>query len=170
MKKIILLLIIILNFEYCYADNKIVYIDINNILNNSIVGKSISKHLQNIRENKSKEFKLIEKRLLDKEKDIIKKKNILEKNIYEEQVVLLNKEVSEYNLKKKNFNKEIEEKKIKYTKAVLNSLNSIVSKYVEENSISIVLPKKNLIIAKKDLDITNIIMNLLNNDLKEIAF
>ena len=130
MKKIILLLIIILNFEYCYADNKIVYIDINNILNNSIVGKSISKHLQNIRENKSKEFKLIEKRLLDKEKDIIKKKNILEKNIYEEQVVLLNKEVSEYNIKKKNFNKEIEEKKVKYTKTVLNSLNSIVSNLV----------------------------------------
>ena len=170
MKKIILLLIIILNFEYCYADNKIVYIDINNILNNSIVGKSISKHLQNIRENKSKEFKLIEKRLLDKEKDIIKKKNIIETNEFEEQVVLLNKEVTEYNIKKKRFNKEIDEKKIKYTKIVLKSLNPIISKYVEENSISIVFPKKNLIMAKKDLDITNIIMVLLNEELKEIDF
>ncbi len=170
MKKIILLFTIILNFEYCYADNKIVYIDINNILNNSIVGKSISTHLQNIKDNKSKEFLLIEKKLLDKEKDIIKKKNILEKKIYDEQVLLLSNEVKEYNLKKKNFKKEIDEKKIKYTKVVLNSLNPIVSKYVEENSISIVLPKKNLIIAKKELDITIIIMNLLNNELKQIDF
>ena len=170
MKKIIFLLIIIVNFEYCYADNKVVYIDINNILNNSIVGKSISTHLQNIRENKSKEFLLIEKKLLDKEKDINKKKNILEKKIYEEQVLLLNNEVKEYNLSKKKFNKEIDKKKIQYTKIVLDSLNPIVSKYVDENSISIVLPKKNIIIAKKELDITIIIMNLLNKDLKQIDF
>ena len=170
MKKILLLISIIFNFEYSYADNKIVYIDINNILVNSIVGQSISKHIQNIKENKNKEFSIIEKKLLDKEKDIIKKKNIIETNEFEEQVVLLNKEVTEYNIKKKRFNKEIDEKKIKYTKIVLKSLNSIISKYVEENSISIVFPKKNLIIAKKDLDITNIIMVLLNEELKEIDF
>ena len=170
MKKILLLIFIIFNFEYSYADNKIVYIDINNILVNSIVGQSISKHIQNIKENKNKEFSIIEKKLLDKEKDIIKKKNIIETNEFEEQVVLHNKEVTEYNIKKKRFNKEIDEKKIKYTKIVLKSLNSIISKYVEENSISIVFPKKNLIIAKKDLDITNIIMVLLNEELKEIDF
>ena len=83
---------------------------------------------------------------------------------------MLNKEVNDYNIKKKLFNKEIEEKKIKYTKTVLNSLNLIISKYVEENSIKIVFPKKNIIVAKKDLDITNIIMDLLNKELKVIDF
>jgi len=52
----------------------------------------------------------------------------------------------------------------------LNSLNPIISNYVEENSISVVFPKKNIIIAKKNLDITNIIMDLLNNELKKIEF
>ena len=52
----------------------------------------------------------------------------------------------------------------------MNALNPIISKYVEENSILIVLPKKNIIIAKKNLDITNIIMDLLNNELKKIDF
>ena len=170
MKKILLLISIIFNFEYSYADNKIVYIDINNILVNSTVGQLISKHIQNIKENKNKEFSAIEKKLLDKEKDIIQKKNIIETKEFEEQVILLNKEVTEYNVKKKRFNKEIDEKKIKYTKIVLKSLNPIISKYVEENSISIVFPKKNLIMAKKDLDITNIIMVLLNEELKEIDF
>ena len=53
---------------------------------------------------------------------------------------------------------------------VLNTLNPIISNYVEENSISIVFPKKNIIIAKKNLDITNSIMDLLNIQLKKIDF
>ena len=170
MKKIFLILIIILNFEYSYADNKIVYIDINNILNNSIAGKSITKYIQNIKEKKDKEFSSIENQLLDKEKDIIKKQNIINKDEFEKQVNILKKEINEYNIKKKKFNKEIEKKKIKYTKIVLSSLNPIISKYVEENSISIVVPKKSIIVAKKNLDITSIIMNLLDNQLKEIDF
>ena len=74
MRKIILILIIFIHCNYSYAENKIAYIDINNILNNSIVGQSISKYINDIKEKKKKEFLLIENKLLDKEKDIIKKK------------------------------------------------------------------------------------------------
>ena len=170
MRKIFVLLIFILNFDTLYAEDKIAYIDINNILNNSIVGQSITKHIQNVKEKKNKEFSLIENKLLDREKDIIKKKNIIEKDEFDKQVNLLREEIKNYNLQKNEFNEQIEEKKIKYTKVVLNALNPIISKYVEENSILIVLPKKNIIIAKKNLDITNIIMDLLNNELKKINF
>ena len=170
MKKILFFLIIFFNFQNVNAENKIAYIDINNILNNSIVGQSISIYIKNIKENRNKEFSLIEKKLLDKENDIIKKKNILKKDEFENQVDILKKEITEYKDKKKKFNIEIDEKKIKYTKIVLNTLNPIISKYVEENSISIVFPKKNVIIAQKKLDITSIIMKLLNNQLKSIDF
>ena len=74
MKKIFLLFIFIFNFENSYADNKIAYIDIDYILNNSIAGQSISKHIQGIKGKKNNELKLIEKQLTDKENDIIKKK------------------------------------------------------------------------------------------------
>tara|TARA_B100001175_G_scaffold298114_1_gene288437 strand:- start:2627 stop:3139 length:513 start_codon:yes stop_codon:yes gene_type:complete len=170
MKKIFVILFFVTNFEFSYADNKIAYIDINNILSNSIVGKSISVHIKKIKENKNNEFILLENQLLKKEKDILKKKNIIEKNEFDKQVDLLKKEIDQYTSKKKEFNKEIEEKRIKYTKIVLNSLNSIISKYVEQNSISLVFPKKNIIIAKKNLDITEVIMELLNNELKQISF
>ena len=113
---------------------------------------------------------LIENKLLDKEKDIIKKKNIIEKAEFDKEVSMLKNEINEYTNQKNKFNNEIDEKKIKYTKVVLNVLNPIISKYVEDNSITIVFPKKNIIIAKKNLDITSTIMNLLNNQLKEIDF
>ncbi len=170
MRKIILILIIFIHCNYSYAENKIAYIDINNILNNSIVGKSISKYIKDIKEKKKKEFLLTENKLLDKEKDIIKKKNIIEKAEFDKEVSILKNEINEYTNQKNKFNKEIDEKKIKYTKVVLNVLNPIISKYVEDNSITIVFPKKNIIIAKKNLDITSTIMNLLNNQLKEIDF
>ena len=52
----------------------------------------------------------------------------------------------------------------------MNVLNTIISKYVEENSIQMVFSKKDIVIAKKDLDITNSVMNLLNNKLTKIDF
>ncbi len=170
MRKIILILIIFIHCNYSYAENKIAYIDINNILNNSIVGQSITKYIKDIKEKKKKEFLLIENKLLDKEKDIIKKKNIIEKAEFDKEVSMLKNEINEYTNQKNKFNNEIDDKKIKYTKVVLNVLNPIISKYVEDNSITIVFPKKNIIIAKKNLDITSTIMNLLNNQLKEIDF
>ena len=170
MKKLLFLFIILLNFDNSYADNKISYIDIDYILNNSIVGKSITKHIQTIKEKKNNELKDIEKQLSDKENDLIKQKNIIEKDEFEKKIKNLKSEISEYRKKKLSSNKEINEKKLEYTKKVLKVLDPIISKYVEDNSINIVFPKKNIIIAKKNLDITNSIMNLLNKQLVKIDF
>ena len=170
MKKIFFLLFFFLSFEFSYADTKIAYINVNHILNNSEVGKSISKHLNNIKEKKLIEFQSIEIQLSEKEKNIIKKKNIIDDKEFTNEVNVLKKEIVEYNNRKKNFNKKIDEQKIKYTKEVLITLNSIISNYVEEKDIQIVFSKKDIIIAKKDLDITKPIMNLLNKELVKIEF
>ena len=49
-------------------------------------------------------------------------------------------------------------------------LDPIIKKYVDNNSISLVLPKKNIIVGKKNLDITDPIINILNKQVKEINF
>ena len=105
MKKILFILIIFLNFNYSTADNKIAYIDIDYILNNSIVGMSITKHVQKIKEKKNSELESIEKQLSDKENDIVKQKNIIEKSEYEKKIQKLKKEIGEYR-KKKNIIKQ----------------------------------------------------------------
>tara|TARA_Y100000746_G_C15382123_1_gene398653 strand:+ start:245 stop:760 length:516 start_codon:yes stop_codon:yes gene_type:complete len=171
MKKILFLfLLLFLNIEKSNAENKIAYINVNYILNNSIVGQSISKHIQNIQEKRIQDFSDVEKILSEKEKNLINKKNIIDKDEFNNEIEILRKEIVEYKNKKNKFNEEIDQKKIKYTKIVLNSLNPIISKYVEDNSIEIVLSKKNIIIAKKELDITNAVMDLLNNQLVKIDF
>ena len=60
--------------------------------------------------------------------------------------------------------------KIDNTKEILKILNPIITKYVDSNSISIVLPKKNIIVGKKNLDITDQILKLLNKNIKKLNF
>ena len=105
MKKILFLFIIFFNFGHSTADNKIAYIDIDYILNNSIVGKTITDHIQKIKEKKDKELESIEKQLSEKENDIAKQKNIIEKSDFEKKIENLKKEINEYR-KKKNISKK----------------------------------------------------------------
>ena len=170
MKIIFFLLIFFIKINYSFGDLKIAYIDINFILIHSLVGQKIEKHINKIKEENIKKFKEQEKILKDKEQIIIAQKNILDKKEIENKISLLNIEINNYRNERKKLTDELKIKKIEYTKKILNRLNPIITSFVDENSISIVLPKKNIIIGKKKLDITSDIINLLNNELKEIEF
>ena len=164
------MLLFFVKINYSFADLKIAYIDINFILIHSLVGQKIEKHINKIEEENIKKFKDQEKILKEKEKIIIAQKNILDKKKIENKISLLNIEINNYRNERKKLTDELKIKKIEYTKKILNHLNPIITSFVDENSISIVLPKKNIIIGKKKLDITSDIINLLNNELKEIEF
>ena len=58
--------------------------------------------------------------------------------------------------------------KTKARSILLSELSKIVSDYAKENSISIVLPKKNIFLGKVELDISNSILDVLNKKLKEV--
>ena len=170
MKKFFYIIFFFIIISNANADLKIVYIDINEILTNSKVGKSITEYMTSLEKNKIAEFDQLEKKLKNKDKEIIAKKNILNEDELQNEINSLKKDITKYRNDKKNFIDELNKKKLGYTKIVLNKLNSIISKYVEENSISIVFPKKSLVVAKKDLDITSEVMDLLNQSLTKIDF
>ena len=56
--------------------------------------------------------------------------------------------------------------RIDKTNQMLQSLNVILSKYADENNISLVIQKKFIVIAKSGLDITNEILNIFNKENK----
>ena len=170
MKIYIIIFIFFFKITYTFAETKIAYIDINFILTNSIVGNSLDEHLKSFESKHYKKFNEIEEKLLLKEKNLISKKNIIEVSEFNKNFNLLKEEVKNYRIELKKSNDQINKIKIENTKKILTFLNPIVTKYVEENSISVVLPKKNIIVGKKNLDITNIIVNLLNDNVKSIEF
>ena len=65
--------------------------------------------------------------------------------------------------------KELNDKRLTAKKELMNNLNIILSSFANNNDISYILNKKNVVIAKKELDITDDIIILLNQKIKKIA-
>ena len=47
-------------------------------------------------------------------------------------------------------------------------LNKILGKYASENSISLVIQKKNIVIGKSEMDITKPILEIFNKEIKDV--
>ena len=152
------------------SNAQIVYIDLNSILINSNVGKSLNTHLKKIRDEYLNKFNKIEKSLIEKEKQLLSQKNIIAKNEFDLMLEKLSKEVKKYRSEKKLSQDNLNEVKIKNSKKIIEYLNPIITEYVNTNSISLVIPKKNIIVGKKNLDITDEIIQILNNKVNSLSF
>tara|TARA_B100000674_G_scaffold485603_1_gene492704 strand:- start:415 stop:933 length:519 start_codon:yes stop_codon:yes gene_type:complete len=170
MKFFLIVILTFLKFEIVLADEKIAFIDLNFIMNNSVAGKSINTFIDNVSKKKNNDFKVIENEIKKDENELISKKNIIEESIYIKKVNEIRIRINDYKLERQKFNKNLNEKKIKYKNSLLEKLNPIISNYVEQNSITVVLPKKMIIIGKKDLDITRQILEMLDKSIKKINF
>ena len=53
-------------------------------------------------------------------------------------------------------------------KKLIETLTPILTDYAKNNSISYIIPKNNILIGKKELDITNTILEILNSKIKNI--
>ena len=162
------LLTFLLIFSRTAHSENIVYIDIDFIMNNSLAGKSITIKLEQNYKIEDDKFKKIGNDLKEKEKKLISQKNILNEEEYKKKVNILVKEINKYKENRNIFLKEFKSKKIESTKILLNKINPILADYSKENSIGIILQKKNIVIGKKDLDITQDIIKILNNKVKKI--
>ena len=170
MKFILIIILTIFKFEIAIANEKIAYIDLNFILNNSIAGKSINSFINDLSKEKNKDFEVIENEIKEDENELISKKNIIEESIYNQKVNEIRLRINNYKLERQKYNKSLNDKKIKYNKLLLEKLNPIISNYVEKNSITVVLPKKMIIIGKKNLDITSQVLNALDKSFQKINF
>ena len=170
MKIYLIIFIFFFKISNTLAETKIVYIDVNFILNNSIVGKSLNSYINSFEKNHFEKFNKVKENLIKKENKLISKKNIIDEIEFNNRKKILKEEIKNYSLERQKSNDEINKIKIENTKKILLFLNPIVTKYVEDNSISIVLRKKNIIVGKKNLDITDKIINILNDNIKTIDF
>ena len=168
MKKIFFLVIILKSIFLTNLKAEIAYIDINYILKESNVGKFLNSHVETKRVQYKKKFKELEDQLIKKEKSLMAKQNIIDKQEFENQVKILTTQVQKYRKDKQTNIDDLNKFKIENTKEILKVLNPIITNFVNSNSISIVIPKKNIIVGKKNLDITDEILKLLNNNISKL--
>jgi len=148
------------------AQEKVSYIDIDYILASSVAGKSLLNKLKENEDIKINIFKSKDEDFKQKESKILAKKNLISAEEINKELKSLQIEFNQY---RKDKNKQVEElKKIRKKNIVdfLTLLNPIIEKYMSDNSIYMLIDKKNVFIAKKDYDITNDLIEIINNQIK----
>lgn len=146
----------------------IAYVDIDKIISESKVGKKINKKIESSITKKNKELEKIEKNLKDQEAEILKQKNIISDEELEKKVSKLKIDINTYRNKKSDFNKEINQKRLSATSKIVVYLNKILGKYATENSISLIIQKKNIVIGKAEMDITTPILEIFDKEIKDV--
>ncbi len=163
------IIIFIITPQIANSNDKIVYININKIINQSIAGDFINKELEKLHNINLSNLNTIKNELQKEEEKILSKKNILSEDEYLKQIDLLKIKVNNYQKKQKQMVNDLNNKRVKAKKELMDNLNIILTDFANKSEISFILNKKNVVIAKKDLDITDDIIKLLDQKIKKIT-
>tara|TARA_B100001939_G_scaffold20228_1_gene16620 strand:+ start:72 stop:590 length:519 start_codon:yes stop_codon:yes gene_type:complete len=167
-KRFISILIFIFISNSAFSSEKIVYLDVEKIMQESIAGKSIISQLKKKREILISNFKKKEKDIVDKEKKLISQKNVLSKEEFENKIKDLRVDISNYQKERSKTSNEITQSRIKASTKLISKLTPILEEYSKKNSIRIIVQKKNIVMGKKEDDITNDILKIINQKVKNI--
>ena len=161
-----LLIIFFSLIQVSLAEKTIAFIDIDMIMNKSEFGKKSYKKIDDDFNKENKKLLTIEKNLVSKEQEILKQKNVLSEEELNKKIIELKKEIDDFQSKKRLLNKKFNEMRLNITNQMAQSLNLILSKYADENDISLVIQKKFIVIARSGLDITSEILKIFNKENK----
>ncbi len=164
-KYIFIFIIYLFNVTSLYSAENIVFLDIDYVLNNSNLGKSIYTELETINKENITKLNQKEKLIKEKQDNINKTKNVTAKEKLEKDIILFNKEVEQYKIEKKKILDDFKLKKNKELDNFLIKINPIIQEYMKSNSIDIILEKNQIFIGNKNKDITNEIIDLINKNL-----
>ena len=150
------------------AEQKIGYLDLKFVLNNSEAGQKAQDYLQKTFKKNQKKYADLEVELKKEENDLIAKKTILNKEEYKESSDALRKKVIAYQADRRESLDKITAQRAKARKKLLEALDPILQKYIDDNNISLIIDKKYILGGKVDFDITNTIVEKLNKELPSL--
>jgi outer membrane protein len=139
------------------------------LMNSSEAGKSITSQLTTIHKKIMTELKKIEEELKKEESDLIKQKNVIGNEEFEKKLSLLRNKARDYQEQRKKSNDSINKKRMDATSDLVSLIQPILAEYANNNSISIIFQKKNIVIGKTELDITEDVLKILNENHKKIV-
>ena len=149
---------------YAFAEQKIVVLDMKYVLNNSKAGKGAQEFLKQKFNDNAKNMSDLEKALKKEETDLLQKKTVLSKEEYSKNTDLLRKKVIDYQSQNRSSLDALGKQRAEARKIMISKIEPILDLYINENNISLVLYKKNVIGGSKGHDITDIIVEKLDKE------
>ena len=163
---ILIYLFVFLITSNAYSNEKVVYLDVDLIINKSKPAISIIKKIDKIRNKENKNLKNAEEKIKKKNDELKKTKNLISEDEFKDKVTKFREELKQFEAKKIKIINEINKKRQQELNEFLSLINPLVQEYMEKNSIDIVIDKKNIFIAKSEHDITKDILEIVNNQIK----
>ena len=162
MKKIIIILFSLIFNSYSYS-NEIKFIDLQFLLNNSELYKSIDSSLIEANNKIKAELQLKESEIKKRENELISKRKIISEEEFNKEVLDLNNELKNYNVERNKILNDFNLKKENEYKKFYNKLNQVLIEYSKNENLDIIIDKKYILLSRSDDDITKSVLKLMNN-------
>ena len=159
---------LLLIYTHASAEQKVAYLDMKFVLNNSKAGKGAQDFLKESFKKNQKNFLDEENALKKEESDLLAQKTILTKEEYQKKTDNLRKKVIDYQSQRRTSLEKITTQRAEARQKLLEKLDPILKTYIKENDISLIIDKKNVLMGNTNLDITNIIIEKLNKELPSL--
>ena len=166
--KFVVVTLFVLVCTYAQAEQKIVYIDMKYVLNNSKAGKGAQDYLKKALQQNQKKFVNTEKELKKEESELLEKRNILTKEEYAKKTDILRKKVIDYQSQRRVSFDKIANLRIESRQRLLEAIEPILETHIKENNVSLVIDKKDTLGGNPVYDITKTIVEKLNKTLPSL--
>ena len=164
-KNYVLIFFIFFNVTFAYSEEKIAFIDIDFLIQNSDIGKSA---LAKIKTEDEKNISILTKKtkeLKDLENEIKNKQSILSPEAYENEVKLFKEKVNNYSNEKNTIVNSFNDFKKKEIDKIFKKITPIIKSYMDNNSVAILLDTKNIFMGKVNSNLTNEVLKEINKSL-----
>jgi len=169
--KVLLLIIFFIFFSKVSIsqENKTVYLDLNMIMANSNAGKSINSQLEDNHKKNIANFQKLEEALKNEEAKIISQKTVISKEDFEKKIMNLRDKANKYRKERNDSINNLNNQRLDATQKMITLIRPILSEYSDNNSISLIIQKRNIVIGKTSLDITDDILKIVDEKIEKIS-
>ncbi len=144
------------------ADSKIVYMDSQRILTDSVAGKEAYSQLEKLKNERQKDIDKMQNTLKKLGEEIQIKGPTMKDAAKQELQAKYEGELKNYNRFVKDAQEELRKKELSLVKPISDEVNAIIDEYGKQNGIDIILDRRDpgIIYTSTKLDVTDTILKL----------
>ena len=167
--KLLISFFIILNFvnSEVKAKQNVAFADIDLIIKNTKIGKLKLDKIGQLNKSNIETLKNFEKEIKKEEDKINQKKNLISNEEYQKEVNKLKTKIKNFNIKKNEMVNNFKNEKNVELDNLFKIINPIIQEYMKENSIEILLNSKNIFMGRKEIDLTEILIEEINKKIEK---
>ena len=167
-KYILTLLLFIFYLWPVYAQSKIATLDVFKLLKDSKAAVSITEQLNTVAKKYDEESQKKQKTIQTQEEELLRQKSTLTPEAFSDRKNTFEKKVIEFNKENQSKRKSIQDARKEAIGKIEDEVEVILKKIIEEEKITAVIKKTAIVLSEDSLDITQKVIDQLNNKLSTV--